>query len=149
MNKVRLLAACAALSLVVAACGDDDDDASGDTTAETIAARRCGRRRPRTPRPQLPPTPRDAASAATDPGAVPTFGGDASPEVVADCQAIFTAVSGIAEDAPDDPAVGEEIPDEYKDAVQELIDAVEDDRPGVRRGAVGRRFGRRIRQRVD
>ncbi len=26
---------------------------------------------------------------------------------------------------PDDPAVGDEIPDDYKDAVQELVDAIE------------------------
>ena len=38
MNKIRLLAACAALPLVVAACGDDDD-ASDETAVETVAAR--------------------------------------------------------------------------------------------------------------
>ena len=119
MNKVRLIAACAALSLVVAACGDDDDDASGDTTADTI----------------VPAAGADATVADDAAGTdechrpLPTRRRRRrrpSPEVVADCQAIFNAAPTIADDVPDDPAVGDEIPDEYKDAVQELVDAIED-----------------------
>jgi hypothetical protein len=101
MNKVRLLAACAALTFVAAACGDDDDDASGDTAPATVAAQ-------------------------ADDGPTASAGGEAVSEVAADCQALVSALSEVAEDGPADPAVGDEITDEYKDAVQSLVDAIDD-----------------------
>ncbi len=113
MNRVRLLAACAALSLVVAACGDDDD-ASGDTTiAPAVEATTADTA--------------DAGATATSLAASPSLpGGDASPEVVADCQAVVTAGSGVVGEEPDAPAVGEEISDEYKDFVESVRDTLED-----------------------
>jgi hypothetical protein len=101
VNKVRLLAACAALALVAAACGDDDDDASGDTAPAT-----------------------NAVQAEESPTA--TAGGEVDSEVADDCEALISALSEVGEDGPADPAVGEEISDEYKDAVQSLVDALND-----------------------
>jgi hypothetical protein len=100
MNKVRLLAACAAVTLAAAACGDDDDDASGDSALASNAV----------------------ATAAESPTA--SAGGEIDPEVAEDCQALVSALSEVTEDGPADPAVGEEISDEYKDAVQSLVDAI-------------------------
>jgi hypothetical protein len=100
VNKVRVLAACAAVTLVAAACGDDDD-ASDDTAAATNVVE-----------PEASPT--GTAGSATD------------PEVAADCQALVSALSDVAEDGPADPTLGEEISDEYKDAVRSLLDAIDE-----------------------
>ena len=53
-------------------------------------------------------------------------GGEADSDVAADCQALASALSEVTEDGPADPAVGEEISDEYKDAIQSLVDAIND-----------------------
>ena len=106
MNKVRLIAACAALTLVVAACGDDDD-ASDDTTAAPVAG---------------------AASAGTDvaPGGTDVTAGAGDPEVAADCQTLFTFAT---EDMQSSEAlslqVGEEITDEHREQMDELIGQLE------------------------
>ena len=113
MNKVRLIAACAALTLVVAACGDDDD-ASDDTTAAPVAG---------------------AASAGTDvapggtdvaPSGPDVTAGAGDPEVAADCQTLFTFAT---EDMQSSEAlsleVGEEITDEHREQMDELISQLE------------------------
>ncbi|HET9546441.1 MAG TPA: hypothetical protein VFO97_01335 [Desertimonas sp.] len=107
MNKVRLIAACAALTLVVAACGDDDDDASDDTTAAPAAT---------------------AASAETEdaPSGTDVAAGAGDPEVAADCQTLFTFAT---EDMQSSEAlslqVGEEITDEHREQMDELIGQLE------------------------
>jgi hypothetical protein len=105
MRKSRLLAACAALTLIAAACGDDDDDAaSSDTSTETIAA---------------------PAGGGTDAAAEPTLpGSGASDEQVADCEAVASALIDIGE-GPTAPDVGEEISDEYKDALSGALESLE------------------------
>jgi hypothetical protein len=104
MKKSRLLAACAALTLIAAACGDDDDDAaSNDTSAETIAA------------------PAGGGTAAAEP-TLPGSGADE--EQVADCEAVATVLIDIGE-GPTAPDVGEEISDEYKDALSGALESLE------------------------
>jgi hypothetical protein len=139
VNKVRLLAACAALTLVVAACGDDDDDASGDSAPATNAAPRTAAAPAATAADAEPTTagtgdPSVAAvegggaAATVDTGvdAVPTLpGSDASPEVVADCQAVGEFILGQGE-GPDGPSVDEEISDDYKDFLEGVRDGLED-----------------------
>ena len=114
MNKVRLIAACAALTLVVAACGDDDDDASDDTTAAPAAtAASAGT--------DAAPSGTDAAPSGTDVAA-----GAGDPEVAADCQTLFTFAT---EDMQSSEAlslqVGEEITDEHREQMDELIGQLE------------------------
>jgi hypothetical protein len=115
MRKSRLLAAGAALTLLVAACGDDDDDAASDDTSApaTIAAPAGGAT-----------TPSDG-TAAEGAGADATVdAGGVSPELAADCETVVAAFSEI-EAAPDDPDVGEEISDEYKDSLRGVVDDLE------------------------
>ncbi len=138
MNKVRLLAACAALTLVAAACGDDDDDASGDTAPATIAAPATAAAPAATAAAAEPTTAGtgDPSVAAVEGsgtivpgntvGPVPTLpGGDASPEVVADCQAVGEFIQDQGE-GPDGPTVDDEISDDYKDFLEGVRDGLED-----------------------
>ena len=70
-----------------------------------------------------------AATAAAAGAPVGTGGasGGASPEVAADCQAVLSALTeATAGSVPAAPAPGEEITDEYKDAVQSLVDRLGD-----------------------
>ena len=52
-------------------------------------------------------------------------GGDASPEVVADCEVVGEFVQG-QDEGPGAPEVGEEISDDYKDFLQGVVDDLED-----------------------
>jgi hypothetical protein len=114
MRKSRPLAAAAALTLFVAACGDDDDAASDDTSAAaTIAAPAGGATTP------------SAGTAAEGAGAdVTVAAAGVSAELAEDCDAVVAAFSDI-EAAPDDPEVGEEISDEYKDSLREVVGDLE------------------------
>ena len=121
MKKTLALAACAALSLAVAACGDDDDDASGATTELTTA--------------EVADTAADDSD-ASDTAAETDASGDADAteppasvsgedaDLLADCtemQTVFAESTG-----PDTPEIGDEITDEYRDAVNEQIGLIED-----------------------
>ncbi len=120
MNKVRLIAACAALTLVVAACGDDDD-ASDDTTAAPVAgAASAGT--------DVAPGGTDVAPSETElaPSGTDVTAGAGDPEVAADCQTLFTFAT---EDMQSSEAlsleVGEEITDEHREQMDELISQLE------------------------
>lgn len=123
MKKTYALAACAAFTIGFAACGDDDDDASGDTTAVTIAA-------------GAPDTEAadetdaaddtattvagevaDTASAGTEPAV------EVSDDEAADCQDFADLLSDLPE--LDQPAVGDELSDDFKDGIGEIVDGLE------------------------
>ena len=128
MNKVPLLAACAALTLVAAACGDDDDDASDGTAPATVATPATAAAPAATAAAAEPTTagtgdPSVEGSGATVP---PWPTGEIDPDVAADCEAIRTSFTEVLVDAPEDPAVGDEITDEYKDFMQSVVDALDD-----------------------
>ena len=46
--------------------------------------------------------------------------------MAADCTNIFDQLQGFDEEAPEDPEVGDELTDEYKDFLQSAIDQIED-----------------------
>ena len=119
MKKTLALAACAALSIGFASCGDDDDDdpvteapaddagttAAGDDTVTTTA--------------DGGGTTEPAGAEATQPPASLT-GDDA--EVLADCQALQTALG----EPLDAPEVGGEITDEYRDQLDGARQTLDD-----------------------
>jgi hypothetical protein len=101
MTKARLIAACAALAVTAVACGDDDDAASGDTAPRG-----------------------DGAGAETEPSTAPSAD---DPELAADCATLFA----FTEDEMQTAEVfalreGDEITDEHREQVDELIGQLED-----------------------
>jgi hypothetical protein len=119
VRKSRLFAVGAALVLIAAGCGDDDD-AADDTSPATVAA----------PATAAAPAESATAESAAPAGTVDTAstlpGAGASPEQASDCQVLFAALSEvISATDPPDLNVGDEISDEYKDAIQSLVDALD------------------------
>lgn len=100
-NWTRALAACAALAITIAACGDDDGTAPDDTTPAGTADAGQG-----------------TAGMVSPPESMAV-----SDDVVADCQMFESLVDGLPE--IDAPAVGEEISDDYRDAIRGSADGIE------------------------
>lgn len=130
MKKPTALATCAVLAITFAACGDDD--ASDDTTALTVPA---GAE-------LTTPATADASGAgdatvapldatvATLGGATDSAGADAAESspasvpdgVAADCEEI---AGTIGDEPPDQPEIGNEISDDFKDFIRATIDDLE------------------------
>jgi hypothetical protein len=126
MTKVRLLAACAALTMIAAACGDDDDDASSDTTTAAVAAPTTPAG-PAEPAETEPTTAADEGSGATTSasGGPTATGGDVSPGLIADCQAVLELLEA-QDEPPDVPEVGDELSDDYRDFLEGVVEDLED-----------------------
>jgi hypothetical protein len=126
MMKVRLIAACAALTLVAAACGDDDDDASGESTLATVAAPTipAGPAEPAGTEPTAAAGEGSGATTAVSGGPTVT-GGDVSPELIADCQAVLDFLEAQG-DPSDVPEVGDELSDDYREFLEGVVEDLED-----------------------